>query len=231
MGRLARIVVPGIPHHVTQRGNHRETVFFRDEDRHLYLASLAEHAPRHGVRLLGFCLMSNHVHFIAVPERPDSLAKAFGRTNHDYARWLHLRQRQSGHLWQNRFFSCPLDAGHTWAALRYVECNPVRARLALTATEWRWSSARAHLTGTDPSGLLDLSEWAASWTPISWCDALNRGVEDAMLAERIRMATRTGRPLGAEGFALSLEGILNRPIAPRKPGPKPKSKVASASAQ
>jgi putative transposase len=179
---------------------------------------------------LGYCLMTNHVHFIAVPERPDSLAKTFGRTNNDYARWLHIRQRQCGHLWQNRFFSCPLDAGHTWAALRYVECNPVRAQLTADAAGWAWSSAQAHVTGEEPSGLLDLAEWAAAWTPFAWRQTLRWGTEEGLLAERIRLATRTGRPLGAEGFVGALENVMDRPLAPRKCGPKPHAGRASAAA-
>jgi putative transposase len=152
VSRIARVVIPGIPHHITQRGNHRETVFFSDDARSLYLTTLAAHAQRYGARIPGFCLMSNHVHFGAVPEKPDSLAKAFGRTHNDYARWLHVRQGRGGHLWQNRFFSCRLDAGHCWAALRYVEHNPVRAGLTSAADDWPWSSARAHVTGVDPHG-------------------------------------------------------------------------------
>ncbi|HYA16809.1 MAG TPA: transposase [Bryobacteraceae bacterium] len=222
MGRIARVVIPGIPHHITQRGNHRENVFFTDADRSLYLSILAAHARQYGARILGFCLMSNHVHLVAVPEAEDSLAKAFGRTHNDYARWLHVRQGRGGHLWQNRFFSCPLDAGHCWAALRYVEVNPVRAGLTAVAEEWAWSSARAHVTGVDPHGLIDLKQWSACWTPEVWRDVLVSGVEEGAMADRLRQATRTGRPLGAEGFADSLERVLGRSVAPQKRGPKPR---------
>ena len=231
MGRIARAVVPGIPHHITQRGNHHETVFFHDEDRQVYLKALAQYCDRYGVRLLGYCLMSNHVHFVAVPEREDSLAKAFGRTHNDYARWVHVRHRQTGHLWQNRFFSCPLDSGHCWAALRYVERNPVRAQIVRDATDWRWSSAHAHVTGIDHSGLLKFEEWASCWTPQSWRDALVHGIEETLLVERLRTATRTGRPLGAEGFAIALEQVLHRRLAPRKSGPEPRSRAAGAATQ
>ena len=133
---MARAVAVGMAHHITQRGNYRQTVFFDDGDRQLYLAVLQENASRYRLRLLGFCLMSNHVHLIAVPEREDSLACALGRTHADYARWLHIRQRQTGHLWQNRFYSCPLDHAHCWAAMRYVERNPVRAGMVETAWQW-----------------------------------------------------------------------------------------------
>jgi len=180
------------------------------------------------MRILGFCLMTNHVHLIAVPELADSLAKAMGRTHCDYARWLHVRERQTGHLWQNRFYSCPLDAGHCWAALRYVERNPVRAALTKHVEDWPWSSAQAHVTGDDPTALIDWSEWKACWTPTRWKEALDKSIGEAMLEERIRMATRTGRPLGAEGFAAGLERILDRPLMPAKPGRRPRSLTAQA---
>jgi putative transposase len=233
MARLARAVVPGIAHHITQRGNHRQDVFLQDDDRSVYLAALGENAARYGVRLLGYCLMTNHVHLIAVPEREESLAKALGRTHADYARWLHIRQRQTGHLWQNRFFSCPLDSGHCWAALRYVERNPLRAGLVEAAEVWPWSSARAHMTGEDAARnlttLLDWSEWRACWTPARWRDAIEKGVGETLFEERIRQATRTGRPLGANGFAAALERLLRRPLIPAKRGRKPLAKTAQAS--
>jgi putative transposase len=227
MGRIARVVVPGIAHHITQRGNHRQPVFFDDEDRRVYLAALGENAARYGMRLLGFCLMTNHVHLVAVPERDDSLARALGRAQCDYARWQHIRQRQTGHLWQNRFFSCPLDSGHAWAALGYVERNPVRAGMTAAADQWPWSSARAHVTGVDESALLDMDGWRTCWTPPQWRQALEVGVGESFFEQRIRQATRTGRPLGAEGFASALERMLNRPLTPAKRGRKPVALAAS----
>ena len=194
------------------------TSFFRTTISAYILAALGENAARYGMRLLGYCLMTNHVHLVAVPEREDSLAKA---SVTDYARWQHIRARQTGHLWQNRFFSCPLDVGHCWAALRYVERNPVRAGLVEAAEQWAWSSARAHVTGEDRSGLLDPGEWQACWTPDRWREAIAKGVGAMLLEERIRQATRTGRPLGAEGFAAALGRVLHRPLAPAKRGRKP----------
>ena len=229
MARLARFVAPGIAHHITQRGNHRQDVFFDDEDRRVYLAGLGENAGKYGVRLIGYCLMTNHVHVIAVPEREDSLAKAFGRAHGDYARWLHVRHRQTGHLWQNRFFSCPLDAGHCWAALRYVEQNPVRAAMAPDAWAWPWSSAQAHVAPRAGDPFLDMENWGACWTPQTWKRALAVGVRDALFEERLRQATRTGRPLGASGFAESMEQIAKRSLTPSKRGRKPMARTASAS--
>ena len=137
MARLARVVAVGVPHHITQRGNDRQDVFRTDVDRVRYLQLLAEHAGQWGVRLLGYCLMSNHVHLIAVPRSPESFARGIGRAHYRYTREYNLMNRRSGHLWQNRFYSAPLDRAHLLRALRYVDLNPVRARLVATEVrEW-----------------------------------------------------------------------------------------------
>ena len=159
MPRIARVVAVGVPHHVTQRGNNRQQVFFSSSQRRNYLALLSEHADRHQLRVLGYCLMPNHVHVVAVPERFDSLAKALGHAHNAYSRYLNAVGRRSGHLWQNRIYSAPLGRDHLLRALRYVDLNPVRARLAERAVEFEWSSAQAHVTGRDPAGLLDMEEW------------------------------------------------------------------------
>ena len=153
MPRVARIVVPGVPHHVTQRGNNRQEVFFVDDDRGFYLDLLGRQAQRFGLDVLGYCLMSNHVHLIAVPQREDSLAKAIGRTHFLYTQYLHRLHGRSGHLWQNRFYSCALDEAHCWAALCYTERNPVRARMVRKAWRYRWSSAAVHCGSTDSLAL------------------------------------------------------------------------------
>ena len=152
MARIARVVVPGCWHHITQRGNRRQSVFFEDADYTLYLQLLAHHTRRCAVRIVGYCLMGNHVHLIAIPPAETALAKSLGRAHVDYARWLNLRRGETGHVWQNRFFSCPMDDWHQWEALRYVECNPVRAGMVSEAPEWRWSSAEAHTSGVDQIG-------------------------------------------------------------------------------
>jgi len=145
MARIARVVVPGCWHHATQRGNHQQRVFFEDSDRKFYLELLQHYCSRQSVRVAGYCLMNNHVHILAIPEAGNGLARALGRAHNDYARWLNLRRRETGHVWQNRFYSCPLDNAHQWEALRYVELNPVRAGLMHRAMEWRRSSAALHV--------------------------------------------------------------------------------------
>jgi putative transposase len=215
-------------HHVTQRGNQRQTVFFEDADRRLYLELLGRHCSKHGLAITGYCLMTNHVHVVAVPSREDSLARAFGKTHNDYARWLNVRRGVDGHFWQNRYFSCPLDEDHQWEALRYVELNPVRAGLVDAAAEWRWSSAAAHLGGADSSGLLDFGVWSGRWSSETWGTALSAGIADAALIERIREATRTGRPAGSAAFLEKAEMLAGRCLRPQKRGKKPR---ASAQAE
>ena len=226
--RIARVVAVAVPHHVTQRGNNRQQVFFSDTDRRLYLTLLGEHCRAHGVSLLGYCLIPNHVHLITTPRRPDSLAKALGRTHQSYAVYWNTRTARSGHVWQNRFFSAPLGGGHVLEALRYVDLNPVRARLTEQATDTRWSSARAHVEGIDRSGLLDMEAWLEAAPAEPWRSWLEAARVDDEFADRLRRATRTGRPLGDEAFVERLERTLGRRLKRRKPGPKPRSKAARA---
>ena len=228
MPRIPRVVVPGSWHHVTQRGNHQQAVFFDNSDRRFYLDLLRDHATHYSVRITGYCLMGNHVHILAVPEKANGLATALGRTHNDYSRWLNLKHRTTGHLWQSRFYSCPLDESHSWEALRYAELNPVRAGLARKAVEWPWSSARAHSSGADAASLIDLADWRAQWSPDTWEEALNRGIADAALFERIRESTRTGRPAGDADYLKRAEEMTGRRLRPGTRGPKPRVRDQAA---
>jgi putative transposase len=221
MARRARVVLPGCSHHVTQRGNQHQDVFFTDLDRDMYLKLLKDHAERAGLRIEAYCLMTNHVHLIVNPEDRSSLAVGLGRAHNDYARWLHVRRRQSGHLWQNRFFSCPLDQSHWAEALRYVEMNPVRAGLVAQAWDWCWSSSKARVSGRDQLNLLHLGLRPEDCLGESWKSVLANGWKADALTKRIREATRTGRPLGGEHFLNKIESEFGICVRPRKRGPKP----------
>ena len=216
MPRLGRIVIPGWPHHVTQRGNRRQAVFFRDHDRQVYLGLWKKyHAIYHAV-LVGYCLMTNHIHKIPVPEFENSLAKAVGRTNNDFARWQNVQRDSVGHLWQARFYSCPVEITSVWDVLAYVELNPVRAVLVENPADWKWSSARAHLTGEDETGLLNMDLWREHFTPSLWAEFLRRKQGDRRLLHRIRTATQTGRPIASEETLRQLEIKLGRRLQTRK---------------
>jgi REP-associated tyrosine transposase len=227
MPRRPRLVVPGIAHHVTQRGNNRQAVFAGADDRRLYLQPLTAHASQSRARLLGYCLMTNHVHLIVVPEREDSLARAFGRTHAEYAQAVNREEHRTGHLWRNRFFSCPLDASHLQMALRYVDLNPVRAGLSALAWQWPWSSARARSMAGAADPVLDPA-WAeriGGWDFEVWQRGLvSDGSEDEW--NMIRRATQVGEPLGSRQFVKELERQAGRRLhvwAKGRPHRKPES--------
>ncbi len=154
MARLPRVVAVDVPHHVTQRGNARQVILDNDTDRTTYLELLVQHCELYQLSLLGYCLMSNHVHLIAVPRTARALAQTLKHTHGRYAVYWNARQSSSGHVWQGRFYSCPLGNSHLWAALRYVELNPVRAGIVEIASQWKWSSAAAHCGATPPAWLI-----------------------------------------------------------------------------
>lgn len=218
MARKPRAVAVDIPHHVTHHGSGRQQIFFSDRDYAVYRDTVFQYAERYSVRIWGYCLMDNHVHWIAVPERPESLARTFGRAASDYARYGNLVQGRTGHFWQARFYSCALDANHAWHALAYVERNPVRAGMVRYAADYRWSSAQARLLGFDPEGRLDLALWAECFSPEQWRAVLAGSVAQEALERRIREATRTGAPLGDDGFIARIGKSLGRCLHPRPPG-------------
>jgi putative transposase len=216
MARLARVVAPGLPHHVTQRGNRRQRTFFGEADYRAYLGLMAQWCGRCGVAVWAYCLMPNHVHLIATPEGADGLRRAIGEAHRRYTRRINAREDWTGYLWQGRFASFPLDEAHALMAARYIELNPVRARLARRAQDYPWSSARAHLAGRD-DGLVKTGPLLALVD--DWGAFLAGGLEERA-AQTLRRHERTGWPLGGEDFLAALETALKRPLRPGKRGPK-----------
>lgn len=216
MSRIARVVIPGLPHHITQRGNRREEVFTDDADRHAYLNGVRHAFRAYSVKVWAYCLMTNHVHFVAVPEQCDSLALAFRDAHAAYATSFNRKNRTCGHLWQGRFFSTPLDEQHVWYAVRYVERNPVRAGMVRRAEEYIWSSARAHC-GIGDDSLLS-RDFPFTGTKADWIEWL--GVDPPEQTELLRERTRTGRPCGTDEFTRSLEQQLDRSLRPSPRGRK-----------
>lgn len=199
MSRKDRLVIPGYPHHVTQRGNHRQTVFFSDEDHRFYLDLLQRPVESKEISLLGHCEMTNHTHHAMIPKARDSLARTMQPLDRDFARYENLRCHRTGHLWQARFFSCPVY--DTWEVLAYVELNPVRAGIVLDPRDWEWSSARAHLSGEDHSGLLDMDLWRKHFDSVSWREYLRKAALRADVIDRIRKATTAGRLCAPDDIA------------------------------
>ena len=216
MARMARVVAPGLPHHITQRGNRRMETFFAEADYREYLYLMAEWCNRCSVQIWSYCLMPNHVHLIAVPESEDGLRRAIGEAHRRYTRYINFQKDWKGHLWQGRFASFPMDEQYLISTARYVELNPVRAGLVKRPEEYKWSSANAHLQGEDDI-LVKVHPLSAIIG--NWQDLLSIESSDEDL-DSIRQHERTGRPMGSEGFLTRLEQITGRVLKRQKPGPK-----------
>ena len=219
MARLARLVLPGVPYHVTQRGNRRQQTFFEEGDYALYRDLLSEAARRAGTRVWSYCLMPNHVHLIVVPADEDGLRRTFADAHRRYTAFINARHRWTGHLWQGRYGAVAMDEGHLGAAARYVALNPVRALLVDRAGDWPWSSARAHLAGVD-DGLVEV---APLLERLGEFGTFLGGEEDQQATRALRISETTGRPVGTPEWVSAIELESGRSLAPRKRGPKPKA--------
>jgi putative transposase len=225
MARLARIVVPGLPHHVTQRGNGRQRTFLRDDDYALYRDLLGRECRGAGVEVWAWCLMPNHVHLILVPRDPDGLRRALSKVHRAYAGAIHAREGRTGHFWQGRFGAVTMDEAHLAAAVRYVLLNPVRARLVARARDWPWSSIQAHLSGAD-DGVTTTGPLAERFPGLA--GLLDGTGDDSELQDRLRRAESIGRPLGDAAFLEAIAARLGRPVAPGRRGPKPKARAGAS---
>ena len=220
MSRLARLVIPGYPHHVTQRGNRRAQTFFEDDDYALYESLLREAAEKADSEVWCYCLMPNHVHIIIVPSDEDGLRRTFADAHRRYTGYVNARMRVTGHLWQGRFGSVVMDEEHLAHAVRYVSLNPVRAGLVERAEEWPWSSAACHLSGRD-SELVKVSPVLERYADFSTFLDQKEGESHAFRV--LRQSETTGRPLGSDKWVAKLEALTGRQLKPQKRGPKKKN--------
>jgi len=231
MARRPRFAPPGYWLHITQRGNNQQKVFTSDADRLHFLSLVENRSEERDVRVAGYALMPNHFHLVAVGDRDDAISRFMMDLNGQYAMYRHTRDRASGHVWQGRFYSCVLDTPHWETALRYVESNPVRARMVKSAADFRWSSARAHL-GLDPApDWLDTTQFGRHWpTSDLWADRLTTLTRREAAA--LRRATRHELPLGSDDFIRGLEETFARPLRPKPPGRalQPVTRQATAAA-
>jgi putative transposase len=217
MPRHSRIVIPKIPHHITQRGNYRQNVFEHDEDYVQYCTWMNQYSQKYGVDILAYCLMINHIHFVVVPHDEESLARVFNTIHMRYAQHVHRRRGARGHLWQGRFFSCFMDSDHLCHAIRYVERNPVRAGMATVAWDYRWSSAGVHagLQDADKGPIaVDIKNFPMDKP--EWREYLH--AENEQIVNELRLKTQRGLALGGERFIKRLEGKLDRSLACLNPG-------------
>jgi putative transposase len=184
MAREARVVLETVPYHITQRGNNRQDVFLLDDDRRFYIQALRAKARQHGLTILGWRLMTNHVHLVAIPQRPDSLAKAVGQAHWPHTMRFNRRHGRGGHLCHGRFYSCPLGPAQLVTALAYVDLNPVRAGLAGRAEQYPCAVAHGRNAPADP--LVDGRAWSVLALAQDWAQRLEveaAGVRNAALRQ------------------------------------------------
>lgn len=217
MARLPRIVLPGIPHHVTQRGNRRERTFFEDGDYALYLDLLADAAQRARTEIWSYCLMPNHVHIILVPHDADGLRRTFGDLHRRYTGYINARMRTTGHLWQGRFSSVAMDEAHLVAAFRYVALNPVRARLVKRATDWKWASTLALCDAAD-DGVVTVAP--ALERVGDFAAFLDEAFDETFTYAALRKAESIRRPIGSPQWLEAMEAKAGITLRPKKRGPK-----------
>ena len=223
MSRLARTTCARWPHHIVQRGNRREDAFFSDEDRKAYLCWLKEYADKYKVEILAYCLMTNHIHLVAVPKTEDGLQGMLKPLHMRYAQRINRAHGWKGHVWQGRFFSSVLDENYLWAAIGYVERNPVRAGMVKSAETYPWSSAAAHCGRADDPVLTRNAWWQTQFAGVGdWLQWLVDGREEANL-DVLRRNTEMGLPCGSDNFVKNLERRTGRALRyrprgrPRKP--------------
>ncbi|TET39633.1 MAG: transposase [Planctomycetota bacterium] len=248
MPRFARIVMPGVPHHVTQRGNRRQQTFFTSEDYEEYLNLLGEWSRRASLSVWAYCLMPNHVHLLVVPEDANSLRQCISQVHCRYTRMINFREKWRGYLWQGRFASFPMDDSHMLAAARYILLNPVRAKLVDQADEWPYSSIHAHLKEADRGhARISRSERTGDMHVISrseiracprkplaeelvekqgiscYIDDWNAFLYADVLEDdfgELRFHERTGRPLGSESFLERIAQTVGGIVRLKKRGRK-----------
>ena len=221
MARLPRIVVPGCPHHVINRGNRRQIVFFSDTDKKYFYELLKRETAKAKISIWTYCFMDNHVHLIAVPETVTALARGIGETQRKYTLTVNIRNDWKGHLWQSRFSSYPLDEENLFRATRYIERNPVKAGIVHNAEDYYWSSARAHVFGVKDEILSDFD--LTSVIP-DWASYLKEETSESDIA-LFRYHAKSGRPLGNDRFLDELERRTGRSLRKRKPGRKKQKKL------
>jgi putative transposase len=224
MARLARVVIPHVPHHVTQRGNRRLPVFFGEDDRLAYLGLVKDACAAQGTTCLAWCLMDNHIQMILTPQTADGLRATLGEAHRRYCRRINFREGWRGFLFQGRFASYPMDDAHLIAAVRYVENNPVAAGMVQRAQDWRWSSARSHIAGKraadDPlTNIAALGQHVRNWRAFLELGA--EAMDDPAAVEAIEARIRTGRPLASPEWIAAAEAAIERKLGPQKRGPKP----------
>ncbi len=224
MPRQPRLVIPGLPHHVTQRGNYRQKVFDDSRDFKKYSYWMLEYSQKYDVRILAYCLMDNHVHFIVIPTTSFGLAQLFKIVHMQYSLYKNRTQSKTGHLWQGRFYSNVLDETHLLRAIRYVERNPLRAGMVNDLSKYIWSSAREHL-GLEKKPIIKTADFDTILHLAyekNWKDYLEK--DDPQMTKNFRRSVLKCAPIGTENFIADLEQEVGYSLKDKKRG-RPRKEI------
>jgi REP-associated tyrosine transposase len=218
MPRTARASLGGWCYHVLNRGNGRAEVFHKEDDYAAFVRLFEPACERLPIRILGYCLMPNHFHLVLWPHDDGDLGRWMQWLLTSHVRRYHRHYGGSGHVWQGRFKAFPIqDDDHYLTVLRYVERNPLRAKLTRKAESWRWSSCHLHVAGThDP--ILAAGPIAI---PNNWATLVHQPQTEAELAA-LRRSVQRGTPFGGPRWTpraaneLGLQSSLRPRGRPRK---------------
>jgi putative transposase len=216
MARIARVVAVDFPHHIVQRGNNRNKVFFAQQTRHKYLELLRQYAQDWNVTILAYCLMTNHIHLLAKPHQLNALSKMMQGVSQAYSKYVNIKYRRTGRLWESRYYSCVVDKEkYLWAVARYIEQNPKRAQMVNQIEDYPYSSAKAHILGSSDKTLTE--ELFPVETRSDYLKFVKKKISGEEL-KKIRGTVKTGRPLGGNKFITRLSRLLNRVLSKRPAG-------------
>jgi len=218
MPRIGRIVGVDLPHHITQRGNYRQDIFEDDKDYEKYLTLLKAESDKYGLSIVAYCLMANHVHFIVIPDRSESMANGFKYLNMKYSQYFNKKKGERGHLFQGRFFSSVMDERYTIACARYIERNPARAKIVKNPWEWRWSSARTHCAMDNRDDLSVKKLFSnIEFRQDEWKRFITQE-DNPEEVKRIKKETIRGRPIADINFIDKLGKLLKRKLTVKSKG-------------
>lgn len=214
MPRKPRAIIPDVPYHITARANRGEFIFTSDKDRELYAEFIIQYTRKLDVKIYAWCIMGNHVHFILEPSTENGLADLFSIVQQRFSRYLNKKRNRYGRSWQERFYSTPLDIPHLYEAVRYVELNPVRAKITSDIFSYRWSSASGRLSGQSRIPVNEISHYLQI---DDWVEYLDE-ISDEKLATDIRSNTYKGLPSGSQLFVGMMEKLTQSSLREKQPG-------------
>ena len=229
MARLPRPDIAGVPQHVVQRGNNRLPCFLDDEDRQRYLQCLRESLFRYGCALHAYVLMSNHVHLLVTPPEANALSRMMQTFARNYAGLFNGRHGRTGTLWEGRYKSCLVDSdSYVLVCSRYIELNPVRARMVGGPSEHPWSSYHANALGKPDPLITPHAAWLElDRDPVQRTVVYRALFSEALTAEtvaEIRTYLQQQRALGTDRFRSQVEAKLKR-FAGVRPAHRPRKKA------